>query len=368
MPWARPVLLLVLGLLVLAFVSGLFAVGSRFLASDGLRVPGLIAFDAEGDIWTVGDDGSELTRLTDTTASEANPVWSPDGTGIAHSLLEGTTVQGIAVIAADGTPVQPLELPPGLIEPSFPVWSPEGDVAVRAVDASGKGAIVVWDAVSPKMAQTPVFPDVGRVLELSISAGDFSWSPDGATIAFQGFPDATVNAADADGTDARQLTPVGRWATFWPADRSVFTPDGQSIVYQVQSEDGTDGDIEMVDIDGSDRHVVVGGPTNDLVAAVSPDGRTLAFIRDRGSTVQVSPGNVAVDVYIAPMDGSAPPRLVGTDLCRCNVAWSPDGSRVATWIPDYSVLRVITIDGSSPPVDIPSPGNLGLLSWRAAHP
>jgi Tol biopolymer transport system component len=356
---------LLLGLLALAIASGSFVVGSRLIAGDA-RVPGLIAFDAEGDIWTVRDDGTGLTRLTDTSSGEANPVWSPDGTEIAYSLVLDGKNHGIAVMTADGTPVQELELPQGLSQPSFPVWTPDGDLATRAVDPNGKGVIVLWYASTPKLVETSLFTDLGHVLELEDSTGDFNLSPDGATIAFQGDPDAVVLAADADGTDVRQVTPTGRWATFWPPDRSVFTPDGRSIVYQVESEAGTDGDIEVVDVDGTGRRVVVGGTTNDLVASVSPDGATVAFIRDRGPTVRVSPDRVAVDVYVAPMDGSDTPRLVASDLCRCNVTWSPDGSRLATWTPDYSVLRVLSVDGSSPPVDVPSPGNLGVLSWKPA--
>jgi hypothetical protein len=205
MPWARPALLLLLGLLALAIASGSFVVGSRLIAGDA-RVPGLIAFDAEGDIWTVRDDGTGLTRLTDTSSGEANPVWSPDGTEIAYSLVLDGKNHGIAVMTADGTPVQELELPRGLSQPSFPVWTPDGDLATRAVDPNGKGVIVLWYASTPKLVETSVFTDLGHVLELEDSTGDFNLSPDGATIAFQGDPDAVVLAADADGTDVRQVT------------------------------------------------------------------------------------------------------------------------------------------------------------------
>src|SRR4051794_28542998 len=46
---------------------------------------GRIAFDLDGDIWTMRADGSERTRLTDTPgdAESVLPAWSPDGKQIA---------------------------------------------------------------------------------------------------------------------------------------------------------------------------------------------------------------------------------------------------------------------------------------------
>jgi Tol biopolymer transport system component len=57
------------------------------------------------DIWWVGADGSNLHRLTQTgEASEAGPVFSPDGTEIVFSLLQpNATESDLWLMAPDGT-------------------------------------------------------------------------------------------------------------------------------------------------------------------------------------------------------------------------------------------------------------------------
>src|SRR6185503_2273483 len=46
---------------------------------------GKIAFSYLGDIWIANEDGSEVRRLTDHTARDVYPRFSPDGTLIAFS-------------------------------------------------------------------------------------------------------------------------------------------------------------------------------------------------------------------------------------------------------------------------------------------
>src|SRR5215469_14241129 len=44
-----------------------------------------IAFVYGGDLWTVGRDGGEATRLTTSAGIETNPCFSPDGSLIAFT-------------------------------------------------------------------------------------------------------------------------------------------------------------------------------------------------------------------------------------------------------------------------------------------
>src|SRR5262245_62159402 len=46
---------------------------------------GKVAFSYLGDIWTANEDGSGVLRITDNTARETYPRFSPDGKWIAFS-------------------------------------------------------------------------------------------------------------------------------------------------------------------------------------------------------------------------------------------------------------------------------------------
>ena len=59
-----------------------------------------------GDIYAMNPDGSGVTRLTDHSAPDEEPAWSPDGTQIAFASRRSTVAQEIFVMNADGSNVQ----------------------------------------------------------------------------------------------------------------------------------------------------------------------------------------------------------------------------------------------------------------------
>jgi len=71
----------VMAALALMFAAAIFSAcgASPAWSPDGSR----IAFVANGDIYTVLSDGSDVRRLTDNESNQGNPVWSPDGSRIA---------------------------------------------------------------------------------------------------------------------------------------------------------------------------------------------------------------------------------------------------------------------------------------------
>ena len=65
-----------------------------------------IIFNASGegvyDIYVIDDDGSNLTNLTNNSAFDKSPSWSPDGTKIVFTAYRNGS-SGISIINSDGT-------------------------------------------------------------------------------------------------------------------------------------------------------------------------------------------------------------------------------------------------------------------------
>src|ERR1700739_1272050 len=83
----------------------------------------VIVFSYAGDLWTVGRDGGQATRLTTGTGIETDPVFSPDGSMIAFTgEYEGNT-DVFVVPTAGGVPKRLTYHPAA----DFAVaWTPDG--------------------------------------------------------------------------------------------------------------------------------------------------------------------------------------------------------------------------------------------------
>jgi Tol biopolymer transport system component len=115
------------------------------------------------------------------------------------------------------------------------------------------------------------------------------WSPDGQRVAYRGTnPDGTHRLVERD---AAGLTPERLLVQFSQASQSFvqdWSPDGRYLVVRQTEDDGESSDIVLVPTaeNSKPRPFLRDGFTN-LQAAVSPDGRWLAYASDEGSTTQV---------------------------------------------------------------------------------
>jgi TolB protein len=236
------------------------------------------------------------------------------GTGGAPWLALGTLAPGnwdVEVIRADGTCRRSITTAASV--DLRPAWS--------------RGGLLAYDSDrAPAPGQDP-FPglwlhDVAAGTERRLELGDLgasspAFSPDGATLAFQGLPrgatESGLYVVPAAGGTPALLTPT-------PAGRSsggpAWSPDG-TLVYFTSNRDGP-WDVYRVPAAGGAAERVTTGSGIVGRPAVSPDGASLAYARSVGSTTEVVLRDLATGVVTA---------VTGREVSE--PAFDPAGGRLA---------------------------------------
>jgi Tol biopolymer transport system component len=187
-----------------------------------------------------------------------------------------------------------------------------------------------------------------------VTAGrEVSVAPDG-TVAFRAVAgDGGLWTVDRNGHEPRQLATAS-------VNYPLITPDGKHIVYTGPTDGGQK--VFSIPLAGDAPATLVYKDPIGITgfSDVSPDGKSIAFIIDRkwhvcdfpvcttpkpigpaqGSRPRWTPdgrgiayidGNSATNVWVQPIDGSAPAQLTQFTDGRTlgNFAWSRDGQRLA---------------------------------------
>jgi Tol biopolymer transport system component len=126
--------------------------------------------------------------------------------------------------------------------------------------------------------------------------------------------------ADADGSNARQVTHLGA-ASFGPS----FFPSGDRIIFSTNHGDpyGREFDLWAIDTDGTDLERITFSPAFDGFPLFSPDGTHLVFASNRFNS---APNDT--NVFVARWrDGEDSPGDAAADRVGRDVAWLADDER-----------------------------------------
>jgi Tol biopolymer transport system component len=176
------------------------------VSQDGRHIAFVSTRDGEKyQIYVMNFDGSSVTRLTkDSTVGYFNPQFSPDGKRILYYAEKGDGKDQVWVMNADGS--NPTLLTADIGHNIFPGWSPDGKRIIFSSskrDTDSAGSYVDGSFLYTMNADGSSLAKLGNIKSFFAR-----FSPNGKKIAYVSgkFPATAIYIANADGTDAVQIT------------------------------------------------------------------------------------------------------------------------------------------------------------------
>jgi Tol biopolymer transport system component/C-terminal processing protease CtpA/Prc len=275
----------------------------------------------ESELWLVrgvgvGEQGTpRYTAVTNGGAKDMWPMWGADGRTL-YFVRDERGVQNLWRVASDGgTPARLTSFRDGHV--LWPVMSADG----RAIVFEREFRVWRFDVASGDAREVPITLRGASAMpapETRAMSGEFqglALSPDGRKIALVARGELFAASA-RDGGDAQRLT-----RTAAQEIQPVWLADSRRIVYASNREGGWH--LYAYDVGAGRETQLTRGTGSDVDAAPSPDGRTLAFVRD-GRELR------ALDL------ASGAERLLARGqfdrwpfLGERSIAWSPDSRWIA---------------------------------------
>lgn len=224
-----------------------------------------------------------------------------------------------------------------------PLTTLPGSEISPAISPDGGRVAFAWrrDTAAPWRIYVRAL-DSGAMLQVSAGPGNDNypaWSPDGSHIAFvrRTAGSCDVYIVSALGGTPRKLTDCNSNFSGAPA----WAPSGKALVINVPGQRG----LAWFPLNGSAARTLTHPPTvalGDRDAVFSPDGKQIAFVRERATDVS--------DVYVVPAGGSRARRLTHDNLSIAGITWSADGRQIifASNRGGLFALWRVSADGGTP--------------------
>lgn len=230
--------------------------GYPALSPDGSKIAYQTNKDGNYEIYVMNADGTGQKRLTNNTADDRRPSFSPDGSRIVFDSTRENAdgSRDVWVMCADGTGALRVTYHPG--DDTDASFSPDGRTVIYISRCYGNAEVCTSDLV---------YESGERLTTTTAEEGQPHFSPDGASVVFFSTRDGTdtLYRAKANGTSPVRLIPMGSMRS------PSFSPDGTKIAFLFLQEY-----IILMNADGSGQTAVFDG-------GIAPLGHT-SFAPPRG--------------------------------------------------------------------------------------
>jgi Tol biopolymer transport system component len=134
---------------------------------------------------------------------------------------------------------------------------------------------------------------------------------------------------------------------------AAWSPDGQRILF-VSDRDGPQGDIYVMNRDGSDQHRLAAAPGEDVRPQWSPDGSHILFQTDRDGSAQI---------YVMNADGSNQQRLT-TNGNNMHPRWAANGAQIVFVSDRLGPRGLFVMDANGQNVQLIGMSQQGIFSYE----
>jgi Tol biopolymer transport system component len=266
-------------------------------------------------------------------------------------------VAGLAAVAWmvwSAKPVRPLSH-------AVPLSSLRGIEVAPALAPGGRQAAFAWDGGERgNLDIYAIAVEGGKPSRLTtdraIDTGP-AWSPDGGQIAF-----LRLAGPGSEGLYRVLLMPAGGGAEQHAGEvrspltdpmsppKLVWSPDGRGLIVPHSPAAGVPAALHLLPLDGGPMRRLTAPPgmgERDVLGAVSPRGRALAYVRSEGMR--------RARIFVMPMtetlEPDGEPRLAAEESSQVNgLRWAPDGERLlyACWRGVVTEVRRVRAAGGKP--------------------
>lgn len=284
------------------------------------------------DIWVMKADGTSLTQVTNDSAVERAPAWSPDAREIAFvsDRYEGT--YQLFVAGWDGRYSNHLTISEGIKD--MPAWTDDGREIVFISSGKVYGIKRRGGAAEQYLPPRNMPEDAKIVLGLNNPFKYAAWSRGKKALLFVQEVDlgSIVGVIDSEQFMKLQETgPEDNWQSVWDPvgimlarnTDVAWSPSGDMVAVGFVNRQGENG-LAIADAEyGNTKDLFVSRDRAAARPCWSPDGKKIAF-----EMWSVNDGflDKCVGTYMIPASGGKPKLVLGGDARE--PSWSPDGNRI----------------------------------------